>query len=741
MSKPVLTIGIIFKNERRCLERCLESLQPLRDVIACEVVMADTGSDDGSREIAERYADVLFDFPWVNDFAAARNAVLDRSSGAWYLTLDADEWLNGDVRELVSFLENKGDSEEVAGVTIRNYMYEIGGEYSDFLAVRMARVSAGLRYRGRIHEHWAYPDSRIPSVYPLRNTIAYHDGYIMLNDDSKAGEEKRQRNKELLEKQLEEHPNDQQILIQYIQNIGNDYQAQIPYIRRGMGLLNLGDRLGRAQGGNFMRLAIRAAAKLDLPEYREWLTLAEEQLPDSIYTMIDIQADAISYAWKEMNCREIIRRSERYLEGLERYRTGRFDAVETLQSPLACAVSYSENIVRICSARALVYEGRAEEALKRLEQLTYRTFDDTQTALMLETILRLHTLSEADASALLRTFWTKINEPEPSQEMADKRRRSFIRTAADELKLKHIDNEIKKMNGEITLDGIGEMRAAEWNVFNKQTLRRPGYTLFTALAGETEIGNAAVLMDETDVEAAARLLKEVKRYEELPIQALCRALVRGVTFPLAERPLHIEEMDRLAIRMAQDKENLRTLVERAAENINHEDWQTLLWTRGLVLAAVQTCAWEDEARDMDLARIFAKVEQVFLPAYYSPEVLREETVCVLPAMHRSGWYCARAFAALEAGDKVGCVRNLREGLASCEDMKPMVEFLLDHIPGLQAPSPNSELLELAEKVRVLLAAYPPDDPVVAALKASPAYQQVAHLIEGPDLGILGRLAQ
>ena len=40
MSKPLLSIGIIFKNDLRCIERCLKSLQPLREAISCEVVMA-----------------------------------------------------------------------------------------------------------------------------------------------------------------------------------------------------------------------------------------------------------------------------------------------------------------------------------------------------------------------------------------------------------------------------------------------------------------------------------------------------------------------------------------------------------------------------------------------------------------------------------------------------------------------------------------------------------------------------
>lgn len=77
MSKPLLSIGMIIKNEMRCLERCLKSLEPLRAQIPCQLVIADTGSTDGSRALAERYADILVDYPWNQDFAAARNAVLE----------------------------------------------------------------------------------------------------------------------------------------------------------------------------------------------------------------------------------------------------------------------------------------------------------------------------------------------------------------------------------------------------------------------------------------------------------------------------------------------------------------------------------------------------------------------------------------------------------------------------------------------------------------------------------------
>ena len=99
-------------------------------------------------------------------------------------------------------------------------------------------------------------------------------------------------------------------------------------------------------------------------------------------------------------------------------------------------------------------------------------------------------------------------------------------------------------------------------------------------------------------------------------------------------------------------------------------------------------------------------------------------------MHRFGWYCVRAFAALETGDTAGYVRLLRAGLETAPEMKPMVEFLTKKTPELQLPPPSPELLAMAEQVRTMLAAYDPNDPAVAALKQSPVYQRVAYLIEG-----------
>ena len=60
----------------------------------------------------------------------------------------------------------------------------------------------------------------------------------------------------------------------------------------------------------------------------------------------------------------------------------------------------------------------------------------------------------------------------------------------------------------------------------------------------------------------------------------------------------------------------------------------------------------------------------------------------------------------------------------------MAGFLVEHTGEVQAAmAPPPELVELANQVRAIMARYDPNDPAVAALKQSEAYQKVAYLLE------------
>ena len=87
----LLTIGMIVKNEEDSLERSLLSIKPILDNVDSELIITDTGSTDRTVEIAEKYANKVLHFKWINDFSAARNTIFPVARGEWFMVLDADD--------------------------------------------------------------------------------------------------------------------------------------------------------------------------------------------------------------------------------------------------------------------------------------------------------------------------------------------------------------------------------------------------------------------------------------------------------------------------------------------------------------------------------------------------------------------------------------------------------------------------------------------------------------------------
>lgn len=86
---------MIVKNEQNVLARCLDSMADLMD----EIIIVDTGSQDTTKEIAAKYTDKIYDFAWIDDFAAARNFAASKAQMDYIYTADADEYLDEANRE------------------------------------------------------------------------------------------------------------------------------------------------------------------------------------------------------------------------------------------------------------------------------------------------------------------------------------------------------------------------------------------------------------------------------------------------------------------------------------------------------------------------------------------------------------------------------------------------------------------------------------------------------------------
>ncbi len=104
MKKPKLSLALVVKNEEAMLERCLESIKGVVD----EIVVTDTGSTDKTVQIAKKYTDKVHYFEWVDDFSAAYNYCIAKTTSDYVLKWDADFVLKPSSRKALLELKNAG---------------------------------------------------------------------------------------------------------------------------------------------------------------------------------------------------------------------------------------------------------------------------------------------------------------------------------------------------------------------------------------------------------------------------------------------------------------------------------------------------------------------------------------------------------------------------------------------------------------------------------------------------------
>ncbi len=89
---PTLSVAIITLNEEANLARTLASVQ-----FAEEIIVLDSGSTDRTIEIAQSFNATVISQPW-RGFAAQKNSVIEKCTGTWVLSLDADEELTPELQ-------------------------------------------------------------------------------------------------------------------------------------------------------------------------------------------------------------------------------------------------------------------------------------------------------------------------------------------------------------------------------------------------------------------------------------------------------------------------------------------------------------------------------------------------------------------------------------------------------------------------------------------------------------------
>ena len=96
-----LSVVVITHNEEANIGRTLQSVQPLVKDGQGEIIVVDSGSTDHTVGIAESYGAKVFVEDWKG-YAAQKNSAIDKASGDWILSLDADESLEPELAEIIA---------------------------------------------------------------------------------------------------------------------------------------------------------------------------------------------------------------------------------------------------------------------------------------------------------------------------------------------------------------------------------------------------------------------------------------------------------------------------------------------------------------------------------------------------------------------------------------------------------------------------------------------------------------
>jgi len=228
-SRPHVSLAMIVKNEEENLPACLATAADLVD----EVIVVDTGSTDRTKEVATRLGARVFDFTWVESFAAARNAALSHATGDWIFWLDADDRLDEQNRAKLRALFAQLKDENVAyGMKCHCFPDPESSTATIVDHVRLFRNLPEIRWKYRVHEQ-ILPAVRHSGGNALASDVViHHVGY----ENPNLRVSKEQRNLRLLLMDHAEEPNDPFTLF----NLGWTYaesgrpEEALPYLRSSL---------------------------------------------------------------------------------------------------------------------------------------------------------------------------------------------------------------------------------------------------------------------------------------------------------------------------------------------------------------------------------------------------------------------------------------------------------------------------------------------------------------------------
>jgi glycosyltransferase involved in cell wall biosynthesis len=175
----ILSIVIITHNEEANIGRTLASVQPLVANGKGEILVVDSVSTDRTVEIAKSFGAKVFIETWKG-YAAQKNSAIDKATGDWILSLDADEKVEPDLVKEISIVISEQKRLTGYWMARKNFFLgrwiKRGGFWPDW-KLRLFRRGAG-----RFEDRTVHEDIQLQGLTAKLHGALLHHSYPTLAD-------------------------------------------------------------------------------------------------------------------------------------------------------------------------------------------------------------------------------------------------------------------------------------------------------------------------------------------------------------------------------------------------------------------------------------------------------------------------------------------------------------------------------------------------------------------------------